>query len=152
MDNTVTVVGNVTREPELRFTNAGQAIASFGVAVNRRYQKNGQWVENTSFFDVTAWGTLGENIASSIPKGARVVVSGRIDQRSWETDQGEKRSKVEIVAECVGPDLRWATCEIVRNERKTSDQFGGGGSPAPAAASQPSGGYGGGGFGDEEPF
>ena len=69
----------------------------FGLAVNRRFQRNGQWEEQTSFFDVTCWGQLGENVSQSLPKGTRVVVTGRLDQRSWETQDGEKRSKVEVV-------------------------------------------------------
>jgi single-strand DNA-binding protein len=150
-DNTVTVIGNITRDPELRFTNAGQAIATVGIAVNRRFQRNGQWEENTSFFNVTCWGQLGENVATSVGKGSRVIVTGRLEQRSWETQDGEKRSVVEIVADEVAPSLRWATCEITKNERKEgSGDFGGGGGrqvqndpqTAPAGA----------GFGDEEPF
>jgi single-strand DNA-binding protein len=98
-DNTVTVVGNVTRDPELRYTTGGRGVASFGLAVNRRYQVNGEWQEQTSFFNVVAWGTLGENAAASVTKGTRVVVYGRLEQRSWETQDGDKRSVVEIVAD-----------------------------------------------------
>lgn len=116
-DSTVTVVGNLTRDPELRYTTGGQAVVNLGLAVSRRYQTNGQWQEQTSFLDVTAWGTLGENVAASIQKGARVIVSGRLEQRSWETQEGEKRSKVEIVADEIGAALRWATVEVTRNER-----------------------------------
>ena len=75
-DNTVTLVGNITRDPELRFTQGGRAVASFGIAVNRRYQVNGEWQEQTSFFNVVAWGQLGENAAASLTKGARVIVTG----------------------------------------------------------------------------
>lgn len=115
----VTIVGNCTRDPELRYTPAGQAQCSFSVAVNRRWQnkQSQEWEEQTSFFNVVAWGSLAENLSESIAKGARVVVSGRLEQRSWETD-GEKKSVVELVADACGPDLRWSTCEIVRNERK----------------------------------
>ena len=101
-DNTVTIVGNITRDPELRFTAGGKGIASFGLAVNRRYQQNGEWQEKVSFFNVTAWDQLGENAAASLTKGTRVMVSGRLQTRSWETDQGEKRSKVEVLADEVG--------------------------------------------------
>ena len=96
IDNTVTIVGNATRDPELRFTPSGQAVATFGVAVNRRWQnrQTNEWEEATSFFDVTCWAQMAENVAESVQKGARVVVTGRLDQRSWETDNGEKRSKV----------------------------------------------------------
>src|SRR5687767_12032703 len=98
-DSNVTIVGNVTRDPELRFTNTGRALVNFGVAVNRRFQRNGEWEEQVSFFNVTAWGDMGENIANSLPKGSRVIVTGRLEQRSYETQQGEKRSVVEIIAD-----------------------------------------------------
>ncbi len=91
-DSTVTIVGNLTRDPELRFTAGGKGVASFGVAVNRRYQVNGEWQEKTSFFNVTAWDQLGENAAASLTKGARIIVSGRLEQREYETKEGEKRS------------------------------------------------------------
>ena len=109
--NSITIVGTLTRDPELRFTPSGQGVASFGVAVNRRWQnkQTNEWEEAASFFDVVAWGTLGENVAECLTKGTRVIVDGRLDQRSWETEGGDKRSKVEIVADEVGPSLRWAT-------------------------------------------
>jgi single-strand DNA-binding protein len=121
--NHVSITGNITRDPELRFTPAGQAIANFGVAVNRKWQnrQTNEWEEATSFFDVVAWGTLGENCAQSLTRGSRVTVSGRLDQRSWETQEGEKRSKVEIVADEVSPSLRWATVKIEKNERRSPD-------------------------------
>lgn len=117
MTATTTVVGNLTRDPELRYTSGGQAVANIGIASNRRYQVNGEWQEQTSFFNVTAWSTLGENAAHSLKKGDRVIVTGRLEQRSYETDAGEKRSVVEIVADEIGPSVRWATVEITRNER-----------------------------------
>jgi len=148
-ENTVTVIGNITRDPELRFTNAGQAIATMGVAVNRRFQRNGQWEENTSFFNVTCWGQLGENVSASLGKGTRVIVTGRLEQRSWETQEGEKRSVVEIVADEVAPSLRWATVEVTRNERKEGGgDFAGAGAAGRAVPNEPSGGY----SSDEEPF
>ena len=118
--NNITLMGNVTRDPELRFTPSGQGVASFGLAVNRRWQnrQTNEWEEAVSFFDVVAWGTLGENISESLTKGTRVIVVGRLDQRSWETENGEKRSKVEIVADEIGPSLRWATAEVSKNERR----------------------------------
>jgi single-strand DNA-binding protein len=133
-DNTVTVVGNVTRDPELKFTASGQAVAGLGLAVNRRWfnKTTNDWDEDTSFFDVTCWAQLAENVAESIPKGARVVVTGRLDQQQWENDAGEKRSKVQIVADEVAPSLRWATATVVKTERQ---------SPAAKPASS-----------DEEPF
>jgi single-strand DNA-binding protein len=119
-DNTVTLVGNVTRDPELRFVSSGQANCSFGLAVNRRWQnrQTQEWEEATSFFNVVCWREMAENVAESITKGARIVVAGRLEQRSWETDQGEKRSVVEVVADEIGPSLRWATAQVTRNERK----------------------------------
>ena len=122
-DNTVTVVGNVTRDPELRFSQSGMAIAHFGVAWNRKRQDQ---EDETSFFDVTCFRQLAENVAESIRKGGRVVVYGTLQQRSWETDQGDRRSKVEILADDVAPSLKWATAEVVKNER--SGGGGGGGS------------------------
>jgi single-strand DNA-binding protein len=142
-DNTVTIVGNLTRDPELRF------IASFGVAVNRRYQVNGEWQEKVSFFNVTAWDQLGENAAASLTKGARVIVTGRLEQREYETNAGEKRNVVEIVADELGPSLRWARAEVERTQRSGPD-----GTPAassrPAAASTASRADTP--YGDEEPF
>ena len=118
--NHVDIVGNITRTPEIRFTPSGQGVASFGLAVNRRWQnrQTNNWEESTSFFDITCWGELAENVVESLVKGARVMVSGRLEQRSWETQDGEKRSKVEIVADEVGPSLRWATATISKNERE----------------------------------
>jgi len=121
--NNVNIVGNLTRDPELRFTPTGQATAGFGLAVNRRWQnrQTQEWEEATSFFDVVCWGQLAENAAQSLSKGARVVVSGRLDQRSWETAERERRSKVEITADEIAPSLRWATAVITRNERRAPD-------------------------------
>ena len=84
-DNSVTLVGNVTRDPELRFTNTGQPTASFGLAVNRRWQnrQTQEWEEATSFFDVVCWREMAENVSESLTRGARVVVAGRLEQRSW---------------------------------------------------------------------
>jgi single-strand DNA-binding protein len=154
--NHISIVGNLTRDPELRFTPSGQATATFGVAVNRRWQnrQTQEWEEATSFFDVVSWGQLAENIAQSLTRGARVVVSGRLDQRSWENQEGEKRSKIEVTADEVGPSLRWATVTVTKNERRapdgsTSNASGDGGAayrpvpndPAPAYAAH-----------EEEPF
>jgi single-strand DNA-binding protein len=126
MTANVTIVGNLTRDPELRFTPAGAPVTTFGVAVNRRWQNrdNQQWEESTSFFNVTCWRDLAQNVSESLEKGSRVMVSGRLDQRSWETQTGERRSVVEIVADEVGPSLRWATATVNRNERR--DASGGG--------------------------
>jgi len=155
-DNNVTLVGNLTRDPELRFTQGGKGIASFGLAVNRRYQVNGEWQEKVSFFNVVAWDQLGENAAASLTKGTRIIVSGRLEQREYETQQGEKRNVVEIVADEIGPSLRWARAEIERTQRTSNDGTGGqqrssggggGGGGAPAGSRTPDPIY-----GDEEPF
>jgi single-strand DNA-binding protein len=132
MTSNVTIVGNLTRDPELRYTPSGAVTASFGVAVNRRWQNRDsqQWEEKVSFFNVTCWRDLAQNVSDSLEKGARVVVTGRLEQRSWETQDGERRSVVEIVADEVGPSLRWATAQVNRNERRdnmSGDGFGGGG-------------------------
>ena len=110
-DNTVTIVGNVTRDPEIRYTAGGAGERTFGVAVNRRWQnrQTQEWEERTSFFNVVCWREMAENVAESLGKGSRVVVTGRLEQRTWETENGEKRRVVEIVADEVGPSLRWAT-------------------------------------------
>ena len=124
MSNTTTISGNLTREPEIRYTKEGQATTQLGVAVNRRWQDRatGEWQEATSFFDVVCWRDLAENVALSLSKGMRVVVSGRIEQRSWESDDGEHRSKVEIVADEIGPSLRFATADVRRTLRSAQGE------------------------------
>ena len=119
MSNAVTVTGNLTREPEIRYTRDGQASVLLGVAVNRRWQdrETHEWEEATSFFDVICWRDLAENVAMSLMKGMRVMVTGRLEQRTWETETGERRSRVEIVAEEVGASRRFATAEVRRTER-----------------------------------
>ena len=119
MDNTVTVVGNLTRDPELRFTQSGQARAVLGIAVNRRWQnpQTNEWEEQVSFFNVVCWREMAENVAESLTRGTRVIVNGRLEQRSWDTQEGDKRSVVEIVADEIAPSLRWATAQVNRIER-----------------------------------
>ena len=120
-----TIVGNLTRDPEIRYPRDGQATTSLSVAVNRRWQDRTtkEWEESTSFFDVVCWRDLAENVALSLTKGARVVVAGRLEQRSWESDEGEKRSKVEIVADEIGASLRFATVDIHKVQRPaTADE------------------------------
>src|SRR5207244_4092457 len=126
--NSVTLVGNVTRDPELRFTPSGQATATFGLAVNRVWtdRQTNERREAVSFFDVVCWREMAENTSESLQKGARVIVTGRLEQRSWETQEGDKRSKVEVVADEVGPSLRWATAEVKKNDRRGPNDFGGG--------------------------
>jgi single-strand DNA-binding protein len=134
--NVVTLVGNITRDPELRFTNTGQATSSFGLAVNRRWQnrQTQEWEEATSFFDVVCWREMAENAAES-----------------WETAEGDKRSKIEVVADEIGPSIRWATAQVTKNERRGPGEGGptgggsSGGSAGPAGEPQ---GYG----HSEEPF
>ena len=116
-DNTVTLVGNLTRDPELRFTTGGRGVASFGLAVSRRYQQNGEWQEQTSYFNIVAWGQMGENAAATLTKGMRVVVTGRLEQREYTTREGDKRTAIEINADEVGPSLRWATASVERTPR-----------------------------------
>ena len=153
----VTLGGNLTRDPELRYTTGGRAVVTSGLACNRRYQKNGEWQEQTSFFNVVCWGDLAENVAASLTKGARVIASGRLEQRSYETNEGEKRSVVEVVADEIGPSLRWATAEVARTEREKSDGsngYQGGDRPSGGGGGKQGGGYGGDdySYGDEEPF
>src|ERR1700732_2145684 len=145
--NKVALVGNITRDPELRFTPSGQATATFGLAVNRRWQnrQTQEWEEATSFFDIVCWREMAENAAESLSRGSRVLVTGRLEQRSWETADGDKRSKIEVVADEIGPSLRWATAQVTKNERRGPD--GGGGPRAGATV-----GAGGGSDFDEEPF
>ena len=128
-DSTVTIVGNLTRDPEIRYTPSGAAKASFGVAVSRRWQnrQSQEWEEQTSFFNVVCWRDMAENVSESLGKGSRVIVTGRLEQRSWETENGDKRSVVEIVADEVGPSLRWATAQTTRNERRGAGSSSGGG-------------------------
>jgi single-strand DNA-binding protein len=114
--------------------------------VSRRWQNRNshEWEEQTSFFNVVCWREMAENVCESIGKGARIVVSGRLEQRSWETENGDKRSVVEIVADDVGPSLRWATAEVRRNERRGGFDSAAGGSAAadraPAPAERSTGG------------
>ncbi len=147
-DNTITLVGNITRDPELRFLNNGQATTTFGLAVNRRWQnrQTQEWEEQTSFFDIVCWREMAENVAESLTRGSRVIVTGRLEQRSWETQEGEKRSKIEVVADEVAPSLRWATAQVTRNER--GGQGGGNSRPAPSQRAVPNSDN----YDNEEPF
>jgi single-strand DNA-binding protein len=144
--NSVTLVGNVTRDPELRFTASGQATASFGLAVNRVWndRQTNERKEAVSFFDIVCWREMAENASESLAKGARVLVTGRLEQRSWETPEGDKRSKIEVVADEIGPSLRWATAEIRKNDRRGPGEGAGaptnGGRPVANAAPQGGGG------------
>jgi single-strand DNA-binding protein len=152
-DNTVTLVGNCGRDPEIRYTQGGQAKADFGLAVSRRWQDraSGEWKEQTSWIRVVCWGQLAENVAESVTKGTRVVVTGRLEQREYEADGGEKKQVVEVVADEIAPSLRWATAQVQKNDRR--DGMAGGGAPQARGASSGGRGPGGGGYEpEEEPF
>ena len=127
-DNSVTIIGNLTRDPELRFTPSGQAVCNFGLASTRVWtdRQTQERKEVTGFFDIVAWGPAAENVAQSFGTGDRVIVYGSLEYRTWATDSGDKRSKVEVKAEDVGASTRWATVSITRNEKRSS--------PAAAAA------------------
>ncbi|MBU6215333.1 MAG: single-stranded DNA-binding protein [Acidobacteria bacterium] len=146
--NYVELIGNLTRDPELRFIPSGAAVANFGLAVNRRWRnaQTNEWDEEVAFFDIVCWRDLAENVTESLTKGNRVMVSGRLQVRSWETDNGEKRSKVEILADEIGPSLRWATAQVTRTERREGGGGGGGGFDAPPPTEAPTYSQ------DEEPF
>jgi single-strand DNA-binding protein len=118
-DTHVTLIGNLTDDPELKFTGNGAAVASFRLAVTPRVKDGDSWRDgDTSFFRVTAWRDLAEHLTESLAKGARVLVVGQLKARSWETPEGEKRSVVEVTAEEVAPSLKWATATVERTSRK----------------------------------
>ena len=134
--NTVTLIGNLVEDPELRFTPSGVALAKIRLAVNRRWRdQQGEWQEETSFFGGTLWRDAAENAAESLQKGMRVIVSGSLEQRNWETQEGDKRSVVEIRIDEVGPSLRWATASVTKTPR--SDNFGGNGGEAATVPAAP---------------
>jgi single-strand DNA-binding protein len=149
-DNTITVVGNITRDPELKFLNSGQAAVRLSVAVNRRWQnrQTQEWEERVSYFEVTGYGSMAENAANSLTKGTRVIVSGRLEQRSWETENGDKRSIVEINADEIAPSLRFATAVVTKTPRAEGSNFQPSDRPAPAPRSNEPSSY----AFDEEPF
>ena len=150
-DNVITIAGNLTRDPELRFTTGGKGVCNFSVASGRRYQVNGEWQEQTTFFDVTAWAPIGENAAASLQKGQRVVVIGRMESRDWEDQEGNKRKSFSIIADEVAVSLRWARATVEKVVRE-----GGNGGSKPSQPAPAGGGYvkpntdpv----YGDEEPF
>ena len=131
-DITVTVVGNLTNDPELRFTPSGAAVASFTVASSSRVldKTTNEWKDgDTVFMRCSVWRQYAENVAESLTKGTRVIVSGRLKQRSYETREGEKRTVMELEVEDVGPALRYATAKVNRVQRQGGG-FGEGGSGA----------------------
>ncbi|MCH7846159.1 MAG: single-stranded DNA-binding protein [Acidobacteria bacterium] len=116
--NSVTLIGNLVDDPELRFTPSGVAMTKIRFAVNKRYQnRDGEWQEETSFFGGTCWRDMAENVAESLQKGLRVIVVGELQQRSWETQEGEKRSVVEVDIKEIGPSVRWATTTVTKTPR-----------------------------------
>jgi len=117
VDSVVTLAGNITRDPEERVTTSGRSVVSFSLAVNRKFQVSGEWQEQISFFNVTCWGELADNVAASLHKGDRVVIAGRLEQRSYEDKDGNKRQAVDVIATEVGPSLRWARANVVRVPR-----------------------------------
>lgn len=125
-DNTITLVGNVTRDTELRFAaGSGAAILTLGLAVNNRKKgKNGEWEDDANFFDVVVFGEMAEQVAESVQKGTRIIVTGRLDWSQWDDkDTGQKRSKVQVIADEVGPSLRWATASVTRKASSKQDHF-----------------------------
>jgi len=132
VDNNVSIAGNLVADPELRYTNNGAAIAGLRMAVNRRWNKDGEWEEETSYFDVTAWAQLAENCAESLTKGMRINVAGRLEEQRWEDKESkEPRRKVVIIADEISPSLRWATAAVEKKGGK-----GGASSPKAKATSE----------------
>jgi single-strand DNA-binding protein len=131
-ENSVTLVGNLTEDPELRYTAQGAAVANFRIAVSKRIRdpQTNEWKDgDTSFFRINVWRQLAENVAESLTKGTRVVVTGTVRQRSYETQEGEKRSVFEIEATDVGPSLKFATAKPERaNKSGGATAASGGGS------------------------
>lgn len=142
-DTTITVIGNLTADPELKFTSSGVAVAKFTVASTPRFmdRQSGEWKDGDALFlACTVWRQPAEHVAESLQRGARVVVVGRLRQRSYETQQGEKRTVIDLEVDEVGPSLRYATAQVRKMDRST----GGGGFGSGNGASRPTGGNGGG--------
>ena len=166
-DTQITIVGNLVADPELRFTSSGQPVATFRVASTPRIRDNasGEWKDGDSLFlTCNVWRQAAENVAESLQRGMRVIVSGRLRQRSYETKEGEKRTVYEVEVDDVGPSLRNASAKVARANR-SSGQYGGGqggqGGNGGGYSGQPSGGGrqedpwasdNGGGYSDEPPF
>lgn len=117
MSNNITVIGNLTGEPELRYTQGGTAMLTGSIADNRRYQVNGEWQEETSYVNFVAWRDLAENAAATLNKGMRVVVTGRLQQRSYEDKDGNKRNAFDIVVDDIAPSLRFATAVVTKTAK-----------------------------------
>ncbi|HWC80196.1 MAG TPA: single-stranded DNA-binding protein [Pseudonocardiaceae bacterium] len=164
-ETVITVVGNLTADPELRFTPSGAAVANFTVASTPRTfdRQSGEWKDGEALFlRCNIWRQAAENVAESLTRGMRVVVQGRLRQRSYETKEGEKRTVVELEVDEIGPSLRYATAKVNKASRGSGGGGGGGfggggggGNSAPADDpwnSAPPVNSGGGGFNDEPPF
>jgi len=156
-DTTITIIGNLTRDPELRYTPTGQAVASFAVASTPRYldKNTNEWKDGDALFlNCSVWRQAAENVAESLQRGMRVIVSGRLKQRSYETKEGEKRTVVECEVDEVGPSLRYASAKVTKSTRAGGGSgFGGSGGPSgPAGQGGSGGGYGGGRSGGDDPW
>ena len=146
-DTQITIVGNLVDDPQLRYTPTGQAVANFRVASTPRYldRNTNEWKDADSLFlSCNVWRQAAENVAESLQRGMRVIVSGRLRQRSYETKEGEKRTVYEIEVDEVGPSLRNASAKVTRSSRSTGGSGFGGGPSGPSGGGGQSG-YGGGG-------
>lgn len=124
-DVIVTVVGNLAGDPELRFTPSGAGVTNFTVVKNNRTKQGDQWVDGSpDFYRVNVWRQMAENVSESLRKGDRVIVTGKLQSRQFETREGEKRTSWEITAEAVGPDLRWALAQVRKADRQQGWQNG----------------------------
>jgi single-strand DNA-binding protein len=148
-DTTITIVGNLTADPELRFTPSGAAVANFTVASTPRIydRQSGEWKDGEALFlRCNIWREAAENVAESLTRGSRVIVQGRLKQRSFETREGEKRTVFEVEVDEIGPSLRYATAKVNKASRSGGGGggFGGGGGGQRQPAAQTGGGAGGG--------
>lgn len=153
-DVNVTIIGNLTNDPELRFTPSGAAVANFRVASTPRVldKATNEWKDGEAFYiSCNVWRQYAENVAESLTKGMRVIVTGRLKQRSYETREGEKRTVIEMEVDEVGPALRYATAKVNRVQRQGGGDFGGSTASA-APADDPWATGGGGAAYDEPPF
>ena len=149
-DTTITVIGNLTDDPELRFTPSGAAVAKFRVASTPRFldKATNEWKDGESLFlSCTVWRQAAENVAESLQRGTRVIVSGRLKQRSYETREGEKRTVIELEVDEIGPSLRSATAKVQKMQR--SGGTGGFGASGGGSAGGGSNSGGGAGFSDD---
>ncbi len=156
-DTQITIAGNLVDDPELRFTPAGQPVARFRVASTPRFRDNstGEWKDGDSLFlTCNVWRQAAENVAESLQRGMRVIVSGRLRQRSYETKEGEKRTVYEIEVDDVGPSLRNASAKVNRVARSGSGDggYGGGQRGSGSSGGRSSGGQGSAGGGDADPW